>query len=195
MLQSEKSSRTHRQLLSAAKKLFLQRGFNHTGIADIVAEAGYSTGVFYRHFKTKPDILLELWSEFLESFITESIRGAMEAPGLDQAIDYLMLRSGEYFSHPMVRCYYEAGIVKGETGGREFIPAGAKDFTNMLYSLLKKEYPTAGERCLRTYASAMHAVINAYSASEELGQDYFFDEQITRRLLLTMAREAGYGNT
>ena len=44
---------------------------------------------------------------------------------------------------------------------------------------------------LRTYASAIHAVINAYSASEVLNQDYYFDETATREILLSLTAQAG----
>ena len=190
MLQSEKTNRTHRELLRAARSLFLERGFDRTSIAEIVAEAGYSTGVFYRHFKTKPDILQELWSEFLEDFIAASIQGAMEAPTLEAAIDFLIRRSAAYFSHPMFACYYSAGV-RSLSGHWEFTPAGAKDFTAMLYQLLRRENPNGEEGRLRTYASAIHAVINAYSASEVLNQDYYFDEAATREILLSLTAQAG----
>ena len=191
MLQSEKTNRTHRELLRAARSLFLERGYDRTSIAEIVAEAGYSTGVFYRHFKTKPDILKELWSEFLEEFIAGSIRGAMDAPSLEAAIDFLIQRSAAYFSHPMFACYYGASVISGLPGSREFTPTGAKDFTAMLYQLLRRENPNGEEGRLRTYASAIHAVINAYSASEVLNQDYYFDEAATREILLSLTAQAG----
>lgn len=191
MLQAEKSKKTRSELLKSARSLFLNKGFDRTSVADIAADAGYSTGVFYRHFKAKSDILLELWSQFLEEFIHESIEGAMAAPSLDEAIDFLIMRSASYFRHPMFACYYGASIVKNLPGGKEFTPSAAKDFTYMLYQLLRREYPQGDENRLRTYASAIHSVINTYSASEVLGQDYFFDEPDTREILHSLAKAAG----
>ena len=60
MNQTEKSKITHNELLKAAHSLFIEQGFNHTTITDIVTRAGYSTGIFYKHYKTKTDILVEL---------------------------------------------------------------------------------------------------------------------------------------
>lgn len=191
MLQAEKTNITHRELLKAAYELFVERGFDHTSIADIVTRAGYSTGAFYRHFKTKSDILMELWSNFLEDFIAASIDGAMDCHSLEQAMDFLIQRSSEYFRHPMFACYYGASVISSLNARREYTPAGAKDFTLMLYQLLRREYPTGEENRLRTYASALHTIINGYSASEVLDQDYYFEETATREILMMLAREAG----
>ena len=195
MLQSEKTNKTHQELLKAASELFLERGFDHTSIADIVARAGYSTGAFYRHFAAKPDILLELWSNFLEEFIAGSIDGAMSQGSLEEAMDFLIQRSAQYFRHPMFACYYSASTISNLNAGRTFTPAGARDFTSMLFQLLRREYPAADESRLRTYASALHAMINAFSASEVLEQDFYFDEAITREILMALARAAGEGGS
>ena len=61
----------------------------------------------------------------------------------------------------------------------------------MLYQLLRREYPCGEEKRLRTYASTLHSVINAYSASEVMNQDYYFDESTTREILLSLAAQAG----
>lgn len=191
MLQAEKTERTHQEFLKAARILFMEQGFDNTSVADITERAGYSTGAFYRHFKTKSDILLELWSDFVEQYIQDSIAGAWKTKTLEEAVDYLILRNKEYFSHPMFSCYYSAGITRVLNNGRDYIPNGAKDFTVMLYQLLLREYPNAEEKRLRTYASALHAVINAYSSSEILDQDFYFDEIAIREILMSMARQAG----
>ena len=73
MNQSEKSKITHNELLKAAHSLFIEQGFNHTTITDIVTRAGYSTGIFYKHYKTKTDILVELWTNYIESSCLKSI--------------------------------------------------------------------------------------------------------------------------
>ena len=88
MLQAEKTERTHQEFLKAARFLFLEQGFDNTSIADIVERAGYSTGAFYRHYKTKSDILQELWSDFVEQYIQDSIAGAKNTKTLEEAIDY-----------------------------------------------------------------------------------------------------------
>lgn len=190
MLQAEKSDRTHRELLKAAYSLFTEQGFDRTGIADIVSLAGYSTGAFYRHYKSKSEILNELWSDFVEEFITDSIDGAMQADSLADAMDFLVQRSITFFNHPLCSCYYQAGSISPDSA-HFHMPAVAKDFTNMLFLLLQREYPNASEARLRTYASALHAVIIAYSSNAERDRDFSFEKNTIREIFLLLATQAG----
>lgn len=58
-----KTRATRRQLLDAAGKIFAQKGYAETGVADIVAAAQVSVGTFYHHFDSKNALFDELWSE------------------------------------------------------------------------------------------------------------------------------------
>ena len=42
--------------LGYGDKLFLENGFERTNLRDLCAEAGITTGSFYRHFASKEDI-------------------------------------------------------------------------------------------------------------------------------------------
>ena len=56
---------TRERLLTAAADLFNREGFYGTDSNEIAKAAGYSTGVFYKHFKDKREIFLaayEQWS-------------------------------------------------------------------------------------------------------------------------------------
>src|SRR5215475_3026899 len=56
---------TRARLLTAAADLFNREGFYGTDSNQIAKAAGYSTGVFYKHFKDKREIFLaayEQWS-------------------------------------------------------------------------------------------------------------------------------------
>lgn len=191
MLQAKKSERTHQQFLNSARTLFLEKGFDNTSIEDIVTMAGYSIGAFYRHYKSKSDILIELWNEFLQDYIQDSIDGAMKTTTLEESIDYLILRNKEYYEHPMFKCYYNASIISMIKGGKNEIPNNAGSFNDMLVMLLKREYPSVNHNRLRNYASAIHAIINAYASGSVLKQNMYFDEITTKEILLDLAHKAG----
>jgi len=55
-----------RQLLAAAKRLFMKKGFRGTTTEDIARKAGLTKGAFYFHFHKKEDLLLELLNEMHE---------------------------------------------------------------------------------------------------------------------------------
>lgn len=52
-----KASETREKIISAADKLFYERGFEYTSFADIAEAVQISRGNFYYHFKTKDEIL------------------------------------------------------------------------------------------------------------------------------------------
>ena len=54
--------RTRSALVHAARETFEQMGFRDARISDIAAQAGTSYGVFYHYFKTKEEILGEIFT-------------------------------------------------------------------------------------------------------------------------------------
>lgn len=55
--QQEKSLMTKAELKEAAKRLFLEKGYEETSIQDIAGLAGYSVGSVYRQWKGKKNSL------------------------------------------------------------------------------------------------------------------------------------------
>jgi len=67
-----KGRQTRAALEQAARKLFAERGFHGTTLADITAAAGKSPAVFYRYFADKEDLLAALAESFLHEVVTPS---------------------------------------------------------------------------------------------------------------------------
>ncbi len=66
------------QILEAALTCFARKGYHHTTMDDIVAEAGLSKGGVYWHFESKKELFLALFAPVMES--TEAImKAAMES--------------------------------------------------------------------------------------------------------------------
>lgn len=55
-----RAAETRKRIISAAKKLITENGFENVSIEDIAKEAEVSTGSFYTYFKKKEDIIEEL---------------------------------------------------------------------------------------------------------------------------------------
>ncbi len=66
--QREKSKQTHKELMDAAYSLFEEKGFVATSIAEITERAGYAKGNFYRHWKSKDELFLDIMSERLQHY-------------------------------------------------------------------------------------------------------------------------------
>jgi AcrR family transcriptional regulator len=67
-----KGRQTRAALEQAARKLFAERGFHGTTLADITSAAGKSAAVFYRYFADKEDLLAALAESFLHDIVTPS---------------------------------------------------------------------------------------------------------------------------
>jgi AcrR family transcriptional regulator len=67
-----KGRQTRQAIEQAARKLFAERGFHGTTLADITSAAGRSPAVFYRYFADKEDLLAALAESFLNDVVAPS---------------------------------------------------------------------------------------------------------------------------
>lgn len=84
------SSLRRRQIRDCARKVFSQKGYHATTVADIIREAGIARGTFYRHFDGKRDVFEQLIDEFfvsLELGIRRVDISGAAPPVTDQMLD------------------------------------------------------------------------------------------------------------
>ena len=67
----------------AAIKVFAQRGYFNSKVADIAKEAGIADGTVYLYFKSKDEILHSIFDRAMEEFIAEGKREIAEIPEAD----------------------------------------------------------------------------------------------------------------
>ncbi|WCM24672.1 TetR/AcrR family transcriptional regulator [Paraburkholderia bryophila] len=70
----ESRLQTRAQLLAAAKRLFVDRGFGATSLRDIATAAGYTQGAFYSNFASKEELFVELMRERSKAQVTDIAR-------------------------------------------------------------------------------------------------------------------------
>ncbi len=78
------------QILAAARDVFAKRGYHHTTIDDIVAEAGVARGTFYLYFEDKRAIFADLIDRFFARItvaINRIVTDDPARPVADQARD------------------------------------------------------------------------------------------------------------
>jgi AcrR family transcriptional regulator len=67
-----KGRQTREAIEMAARKLFAERGFHGTTLADITGAAGKSPAAFYRYYRDKEDLLAALAESFLYTVLIPS---------------------------------------------------------------------------------------------------------------------------
>jgi len=96
-LTREETAENRRRILKAASKLFRERGFDGVGVADVMAEAGFTHGGFYNHFSSKEALAAEAcsveiaesnaateaegrtWTEFVDNYLATKHRDRPES--------------------------------------------------------------------------------------------------------------------
>lgn len=68
----------HASILAAARKVFAEKGYERTAVADIVREAGVAQGTFYLYFPSKQDAFFALADAFF-SEMAGHVGAALEA--------------------------------------------------------------------------------------------------------------------
>lgn len=86
---SSKGRQTRQSIEDAGRKLFAERGFHGTTLADITAAAGRSPASFYRYFTDKEDLLAALAESFL--------RKVVDLPTIPHDHDFFVSAVGVYW--------------------------------------------------------------------------------------------------
>jgi AcrR family transcriptional regulator len=86
---SSKGRQTRQSIEDAGRKLFAERGFHGTTLADITAAAGRSPASFYRYFTDKEDLLAVLAESFL--------REVVDLPKIPDDSDFFVSAVGVYW--------------------------------------------------------------------------------------------------
>jgi len=58
---------TRRELIERGMAMLLRHGYNHLGVADLLAAARVPKGSFYHHFESKEDFALEVIDAYMEA--------------------------------------------------------------------------------------------------------------------------------
>jgi AcrR family transcriptional regulator len=95
--------RRREQILEAARRCFIRKGFHQSSMTDVFAEAGLSAGAVYRYFRSKDEIITAIAEEVV-GHVTDLLVPLVEqepTPTLDSVIrDGLLsvddLAFGEY---------------------------------------------------------------------------------------------------
>lgn len=93
MARNKYPEETVEKILTAAKRLFLEKGYEHTTIQDIVDQLGGLTkGAVYHHFRSKEEIMDAVTEKmFWDNDPFEKVRGREDLTGLEKMKEVIRL--------------------------------------------------------------------------------------------------------
>lgn len=62
---------SHKRILDSAGRLFRERGIESTSVADVMKAAGMTHGGFYRHFKSKDDLVAVAFRNAVDHVVSD----------------------------------------------------------------------------------------------------------------------------
>lgn len=101
----EHKAETRRRILSAAARLFRERGYEGAGLDAIMSEAGLTAGGFYAHFTSKEALFAEAMGAALTEARTPGARRLSSAGGGDSLLNLVRgYLSRSHRDHPEQGC-------------------------------------------------------------------------------------------
>lgn len=85
-----------KEILTAAQKLFISKGYEETSISDIMDMVGGAKGMFYRCFQSKEEVMHTLGDQmFFENNPFEAIKGRSDLNGLQKVKELLVVNQSD----------------------------------------------------------------------------------------------------
>ncbi|BCI86814.1 TetR/AcrR family transcriptional regulator [Mycobacterium persicum] len=150
------------QLLSAAERLFAERGFLAVRLEDIGAAAGISGPAIYRHFPNKESLLVELLvgisSRLLAGARDVTARGSDPAATLDGLIDFhLDFALGE----PDLIRIQDRDLAHLPAAAERQVRKAQRQYVEVWVGVLRERDPDLAEADARLMAHAVFGLLNS----------------------------------
>ena len=178
-------AKTHKHIVAIASKRFREDGLTGVGIADLMREAGLTVGGFYKHFKSRDDLVAEAVDSALELWKRQADAAAAGGPPITYKSlvnDYL---SEAHRNHPGTGCPVGAlagEIARSDKRTRALVTRQIQDNIELVATLIgetnKEDKGTARSRAVLTYCALVGAIGVARAVS---------DEHLSREILKTVA--------
>jgi len=170
--QAEKD-KSHLRILDSAARLIRERGVEGTAVADVMKDAGMTTGGFYRHFASKD----ELTAAALEAAFAQSLDRLAPAENPDQAAHAVaeferFYLSATHVDNPGYGCPIPAlgGELERKPGLQSPMTAGVEAMIEKLAAGLSGSPAQRRSEAAAHVAMIAGAVIIARASDPALGQ-------------------------
>jgi AcrR family transcriptional regulator len=125
--------RKRQVVLRTAARIFSERGFHQTTLADVADELHVSKPALYHYFKSKDEILLEIQ----RAAIAQITQAAPDEGNGRERLTAFVRRYVEMITDDFGSCLIITGVLPLEPQNRRSIRAGSKNVEKMVREILK----------------------------------------------------------
>jgi len=185
------------ELVDAAERLFLERGFESTAVSDIVKAVNVAQGTFYCYFKTKTDVLQAVAGKTVAGLLTQvreivnrSDTNACQQladtvnlifqlePADRRLLDFLHMETNLHLHHrvmqetlvrltPLILHIVNAGVVQGRFKVAQPAETTALILGAMVHVFHAPGFLDEGKRAERTAAALEHLLTRTLGAKPD----------------------------
>ncbi len=137
MTERRPSSERRIEILEAALKVFVKKGYSDARMDDIVQEIGLSKGALYHHFQGKRDLFIALIEHWMDQFTAIQRGSKMRAKPSAEIIRHIAMFTAKIFKRNPNWFLVEPEIWAFANRDKEI-----KDLSNKLYTRVITEFET-----------------------------------------------------
>ncbi|HUY46387.1 MAG TPA: TetR/AcrR family transcriptional regulator [Streptosporangiaceae bacterium] len=150
------------EILSAAAKLFAQRGYHGVSIGDLGRAVGLTGPALYRHFRGKEALLAEMLLDISERLLTEGRRRVAGAGCPSDALNALLDWHIEFaLNEPALITVHERELDNVPQPQRREVRRLQRAYTEEWVQTLRHRYPDTPADRARAAAHAVFGLLNS----------------------------------
>ena len=139
MGRSKKTNDKRDRIMSAAITSFAQHGYHQATIADVAREAGVAAGTIYLYFKNKDDLLISIFEEKVQRFITEFQRQLSEEESAEIKLRKLVhLHLFEMQDHPDLAAVFQLELRQSRHFMSAYPKADLKGYFDLIGKIIEE---------------------------------------------------------
>ena len=168
----QEALKTRERIVAAASEEFRQHGIVATGLADLMAAAGLTHGGFYKHFRSKDELISEAASAAIATSTKAMKSVGSERPGR-AGLKMLVAKylAADHRDDPGAGCPIAAlgaELARCDEKSRDAATQGLRDYFGVLASHFDSLKPgEAKNRAMASFATMVGALILARIANDE----------------------------